>query len=376
MKENGEKHTLNEIENAKYFNENLALNNIQASHLNQQNEASQNLETGDNDFTNNETKANEPDDFFCFDFEDLQNKIFLSVLQLKSKLQLSETLLNEIINEFSELFNYFYAQIFNNLKTVMTKTKNNECDIFQVLNKFVNKSKKFKEAFNFINSSYKQKKLIESNELYVKSKPVALGLRNETKITHNKRRVVFKRETFEYVSIVGTLTSLLKQSEICNEISQFKNDLSFEPSLYGHTEFWQKKNTLRLLLYYDEIEVRNPLGDVANIYKLGMFYFSILNLTRKHNSRLNNIWVVATSYASDLKKYGINRVLDRIMIDIKQLETTGIKVNNETYFASIAQVSGDNLGIHQMFGLKCCFSSTSICHLCNANTKLIQEKMS
>jgi hypothetical protein len=256
----------------------------------------------------------------------------------------------------------------------MTKTKNNECDIFQVLNNFVNKSKKFKEAFNFINSSYKQNKLIESNELYVKSKPVALGLRNETKITHNKRRVVFKRETFEYVSIVGTLTSLLKQSEICNEISQFKNDLSFEPSLYGHTEFWQKKNTLRLLLYYDEIEVRNPLGDVANIYKLGMFYFSILNLTRKHNSRLNNIWVVATSYAGDLKKYGINRVLDRIMIDIKQLETTGIKVNNETYFASIAQVSGDNLGIHQMFGLKCCFSSTSICHLCNANTKLIQEK--
>jgi hypothetical protein len=134
-----------------------------------------------------------------------------------------------------------------------------------------------------------------------------------------------------------------------------------------------QQNTLRLLLYYDEIEVKNPLGDAAGVYKLGMFYFTILNLTRKHNSRLNNIYVAAISYADDLKKYGINRVLNHIVNDVKDLETSGIKVKDEHYYASIAQVSGDNLGIHQLFGLKCCFSSKCICHLCSASVESIQN---
>ena len=36
------------------------------------------------------------------------------------------------------------------------------------------------------------------------------------------------------------------------------------------------------------------------------------------------------------------------------------------YYASIAQVAGDNLGIHQIFGINQCFRSENICRLCNA----------
>ena len=60
----------------------------------------------------------------------------------------------------------------------------------------------------------------------------------------------------------------------------------------------------RLIFYYDKIEVKNPLGDAAGVYKITQFYFTILNLTRKNNSRLNNIFFVASCFSEDIKKYG------------------------------------------------------------------------
>ncbi len=97
-----------------------------------------------------------------------------------------------------------------------------------------------------------------------------------------------------------------------------------------------------------------------------------MNLSRKHSSNLNNIFLVATIYSEDEKIYGINKVLDKIVQDVSILETTGIKVNGETFFGSIAQTSGDNLGKHQLLNIKQCFSGKNICDQCDANTTSIQ----
>jgi hypothetical protein len=131
-------------------------------------------------------------------------------------------------------------------------------------------------------------------------------------------------------------------------------------------------NTIRILFYFDEIEVKNPLGSAAGVYKVGQFYFSILNLTRKHNSSLKNIFCIASAFNEDLKTYGFNRILEPIITDLKFLEKNGITIKNETFFASIFQVDAD-LGLHQIFGIKCCFRGENLCHLCNAssNMKLI-----
>jgi hypothetical protein len=60
------------------------------------------------------------------------------------------------------------------------------------------------------------------------------------------------------------------------------------------------------------------------------------------------------------------------MSDICDLEIHGFQVNNVCYRASVAQFIADNLGIHEIFGLKCCFRGADICHLCNASTAKIQ----
>ena len=110
------------------------------------------------------------------------------------------------------------------------------------------------------------------------------------------------------------------------------------------------QNNLRILLYYDDVEICNSLGDVSGIYKCGMFYFTLANLTRKHYSNLKNIFLVAICHSDDLKTYGYNRILSVIMRDIKKIETIGIKIEAEIFFGTIAQCMGDNLGIHQIFG--------------------------
>ena len=116
---------------------------------------------------------------------------------------------------------------------------------------------------------------------------------------------------------------------------------------------------------------------MAGVYKIAQFYFTILNLIRQHKSSLNNIFCIASAFNQDVKKYGFNTIIQPILKDLKELEITGLQIaltnSNETFFASIAQVSGDNLGIHQIFGIKCCLRGENICHLCNASTNMIQK---
>lgn len=49
---------------------------------------------------------------------------------------------------------------------------------------------------------------------------------------------------------------------------QFKN----------HTFFQKYKHAIRLQLYYDELEITNPLGSKTCIHKLGAFYYTTLLL--------------------------------------------------------------------------------------------------
>ncbi len=105
-----------------------------------------------------------------------------------------------------------------------------------------------------------------------------------------------------------------------------------------------------------------------------MFYFTITNLSRKYYSKLQNIFLVAASHSDDLKVYGYNKVLEIIMADIKKIEKVGFKLGSEVYYGSIAQCIGDNLGIHQIFGIKQIFWGKRICHLCDASTEKAQER--
>ncbi|CAF1079265.1 unnamed protein product [Brachionus calyciflorus] len=250
-----------------------------------------------------------------------------------------------------------------------------EKNYYQEIDKFLSNLSNFENMFKFIDTSYKQHKMIESNQFYTKPVQYLFGQRMETEYLNGKFNLFHKNETFQYVSIKNTIANLLKNDRIKDEIKNFNFNIDFKPFLFSNSQFWKNKNTLRLLIYYDEIEIKNSLVDIAGGYKLGMFYFNILNLTRKHNSNLKNIFVIAATFSEDLKKYGFDDVFQLIIDEINELETNGIQIDNEFFYASIAQLCGDNLGVHQAFNLKMNFNGKNICHLCDASTSSIQTHL-
>lgn len=172
------------------------------------------------------------------------------------------------------------------------------------------------------------------------------------------------KENFQYVSVVKVLTFILSNKDIRKAIE------SEEPSKTGLIEsyldsenfknhpFLQKfKDVIRLKLYYDELEVVNPLGSKTGIHKLGEFYHQIDNLPTQINSTVRSIHVLAicSSY-EDIKKYGFNKILAPFMAELEDLETDQgvlVKIEDEvvTLRATIIALCGDGLAIHQIYNL-------------------------
>ena len=100
------------------------------------------------------------------------------------------------------------------------------------------------------------------------------------------------------------------------------------------------------------------------------FYYYVGNIGTRNLSSLRNISLLPVIEAKKLKKHGYQKVLDPLIADVKSLETDGIviyDIHNEKdcqVFGTIATVSADNLGAHDLGGFRKCFSSGRICRYC------------
>ena len=62
-------------------------------------------------------------------------------------------------------------------------------------------------------------------------------------------------------------------------------------------------------LYYDDVEVVNPLGVARGMHAIGAIYISLINLDPASRNRLENTFLVTIAKASVIKKYGMAAVL-------------------------------------------------------------------
>ena len=88
-------------------------------------------------------------------------------------------------------------------------------------------------------------------------------------------------------------------------------------------------------MYYDEIEICNPLGGQNGIHKLGrikyllcevivsiiigMFYYTIGNLRPELRSSHRAIQLLACVYSTHVNSYGLESILKPIIEDINKL---------------------------------------------------------
>lgn len=89
----------------------------------------------------------------------------------------------------------------------------------------------------------------------------------------------------------------------------------------SHPLFKNDPTALQIILYYDDVEVSNPLGSSATIHKLGLFYFTLGNLEPRLRSSTDSIQLVAVVKTEYFEKYSPNEILRPFVDDLKKLES-------------------------------------------------------
>lgn len=103
--------------------------------------------------------------------------------------------------------------------------------------------------------------------------------------------------------------------------------------------------------------------------------FKFIMMTLKHqihylpprlNSSLMNIHLISLFHSQDAKKYGIDKILSPFVEDVKILEQNGMKVSftEQPVHGTIAQVTGDNLGLNSILGYVESFTANYYCRMC------------
>ncbi|CAF1363426.1 unnamed protein product, partial [Didymodactylos carnosus] len=218
------------------------------------------------------------------------------------------------------------------------------------------------------------------------------------KFSRSKGRHVpnFKRGYF--VPFLDSLKNILSLPEMFNIITNdvlskvsLKNDLKtdiFHGDFCQNHTIFKEKSSLKIVLYYDDIGITNPLGTRKR--GVGMFYYTLCNIPRFLRSQDRSIHLVACADKADINEFGIQRLLKDFIDSINILQESGIEIeltnsNSSIIDATTITISktmvlkgsllvivGDLLSLAGIHGFKMGFRhALKPCFLCNIdNTDL------
>ena len=107
----------------------------------------------------------------------------------------------------------------------------------------------------------------------------------------SKRRIIKRSDYFYYIPILDTLTALLNNKQIMEEVlkePQYRSDGKLGDFIDGavfanHELFSSDAQALQIILYYDDCDFCNSAGSRVTKHKIAFFYFTLGNV--KHELR-------------------------------------------------------------------------------------------
>lgn len=170
-----------------------------------------------------------------------------------------------------------------------------------------------------------------------------------------------------------TLKLILSNQEVMNYIENNTNQSHDDYMRYyedgdhykNHPFFSKYPNALRIQLYYDEFVGNNPLGNKVKEYKIGAFYYRIVNLPLYLYNFSGNINVLALCNDIIVRKYTLNDIIAPFVAEMIEFERDSGKVliiNNKEYVvrATLASVTGDTAALNPLLG----FLGPAATHFC------------
>ncbi|XP_065893395.1 uncharacterized protein [Dysidea avara] len=197
----------------------------------------------------------------------------------------------------------------------------------------------------------------------VRPTKIKMGTRRIHRGHGRKRRLKEVTDTLVYVPLLKTLQMLLKDEGIYTEVQ--KGHTSTTPErltdfcdgahYFTHPLFNEHPTALQIFLYYDDVEVCNPLGSSKGKHKLAAFYFGLGNITPSKRSKLKGIQLLALCKSRTLKKYGMSKENGYDLVTFN---------GPQKVFGSLAVVIADNPASAALGGFKESASAQLPCRHC------------
>ena len=232
-------------------------------------------------------------------------------------------------------------------------------------------------------TEYRQKQFAIKSGSLIMPKQVDLGEIHKKRVNRYTGRTEEKptTESFQYVPIGPNLKQFLEQRGYMKNIIQHQQNDAEDDIIQTYRDgtcYKENENQdrnimdIEILLYNDDFETGNPLGPKKGKQKVLGIYMSVISLPEKYQSKLENILLVAVAKSSFVAKYGINTILDPIIVDLESLYATGLDINAHGEFQGrvrpkLFQAVGDNLALNTVLGFVSCFTANYFCRYCKTH---------
>lgn len=341
----------------------------------------------------NKEKQHKIAETFIDEFKNmLNNSVQLLIAKLYNILNLSRDSIQSIIVSLDSFLAKTVDTIIQSLSNT-SETRSNELfiKVLGLLSLFMN-------AFKNFDTEYKRHKIFTKSNTFVEPTQVKVGVSQEVSKQKGKVEMVLKNRTICSMPWQKNLKTFLELPNVLKSITDHQSLLSRDIDDSNSNvlrnvvngSLWKSKLTtdtntlLPLILYFDDFEAGNPLGSHAGVHKTGVIYISIATLPPDVSSRLENVFVALIFNSNDREEFGNRTIFSKFISELNSLNENGLQIhvdnNTEIVKFQVIAFSGDNLGIHSVFGFSGSFSAQNYCRFCtipkNECINLCEEKQS
>lgn len=295
------------------------------------------------------------------------NKLLLTFLsKLYSISSLPRTIIQTIIQLVTNLFTS------EPIKIIMETIKHISQECLSML-------AVLQSCFEKLGTDYKRVECFKKLHTYTEPVPKTVGVSEDTKSVHGNVEMTLKNRCSYIIPLRKSLKSFLEVPNMLDVILNYekgvrKDNLTLRNLVNGNC--WQEASkyfdkeakNLPLTIYYDDFESGNPLGSHAGNQKIGVVYAAISTIPPKFSSRLENILLALIFYTADRSTFGNEAVFSTLISELKFLAEEGIIVISQGHATVVkfylANISGDNLGLHSILGFHESFASNYFCRFC------------
>ncbi|CAL8105707.1 unnamed protein product [Orchesella dallaii] len=317
------------------------------------------------DIVFNET---EDQDSFSQALEEIEKHIMGLMCSIMKSGKVPLSTADSIISKVKDVVKITVEKLISMATSLVTSSLTNEYKLSQI-----QKFEKAYSLFSKVDTKYKLDKYLIDNDLIVMPRQVVLDSDISFSSTIGNGQVQrYKPVSMQYIPIKNSILQLLSIPGFFETLEMNKSFNGEWYSNFREGSFFQTptflRNTIFINIYYDDAEIANPLGSKSGKHKLANFYFSLLDMPQHMLSSIDNVLLLASLKTVDLKTSSVNAVLEVIVTELKELWNEGLTFlyNDKpiTLKVALAQVSGDNLGLHTVLGFTEGFNANYPCRRC------------